>query len=127
MEDGDSVLHAHSYAVSFDTFNSVKKLKEFMTITQSDILDRPDGSKVKFINAYEAKNYSMYATMYHPEYQMLTFEGRKRWNLVANDTTDEIAFRLSLKLNRDARLNKNKPNSSFESLFNSFGVSRVPS
>jgi len=55
--------------------------------------------------------------MYHPEYQMLTFEGQKKWNLIANETTDEIAFRLSLKLNRDARMNKNKPGSTFESLY----------
>jgi hypothetical protein len=116
MEIADSVLHAHTYSVSFDTFNSVPKLKKFMKVTQSDISNQ-DGKKIKFINSFESNDYPMYATMYHPEYQMLKFEGKKKWNLIANSTTDEIAFRLSLKLNRDARLNKNRPNSSLRSLF----------
>lgn len=117
MAANPSVLHAHSYSVSFDTYNSIPKLKNFMRITQSDVLVKSDGQKIKFINSYESEHYPMYATMYHPEYQNLKFEGRKKWNLVANSQTDEIAFRLSLKLNRDARMNKNKPNSSWESLF----------
>lgn len=127
MSQNPSVLHAHSYSVSFDTFNSIPKLKSFMKITQSDILVKSDGSRLKFINSYESEQYPMYATMYHPEYQNLKFEGMKKWNLIANNKTDEIAFRLSLKLNRDARLNKNKPNSSWDSLFQSYGVSRIPS
>jgi hypothetical protein len=44
----------------------------------------------------EAKNYPIYSTMYHPEYQLLDFVGKYKWDLVNNKTTDHIAFRISL-------------------------------
>jgi len=64
----DVALHAHSYSISVDTYNNIPKMKDFMTITQTDILIEKTGRKVEFINAMEAKNYPIYTFMYHPEY-----------------------------------------------------------
>jgi hypothetical protein len=75
----------------------------------------------------EANNYPIFGIMYHPEYQFLRFSGRKKWELVADDVTDEIGFRLSLKMNRIARKNSNRPNTEYDSLFRTYGVSRAPS
>jgi hypothetical protein len=44
----------------------------------------------------------------------LDFVGRYKWPIVKNETTDEIAFRISLKLNRVARKNNNRLKSEFE-------------
>lgn len=50
----------------------------------------------------EAKNYPIYTTMYHPEYQLLVFDSKLKWNLIANNVTDKIAFRISRRLFLDA-------------------------
>jgi hypothetical protein len=78
-----------------------------MQITQTDDY-KNETHTIKFINSMEGKNYPIYTTMYHPEYQLLDFVGKYRWPIVKNDTTDEIAFRVSLHLNRVARNNKNR-------------------
>jgi hypothetical protein len=65
----------------------------------------------------EAKNYPIYTSMYHPEYMLL------RQTL---DDTDEIAFRYSLLVNRDARTNSNKILGYHADFFAKWGVSRVP-
>ena len=127
-------LHAHTYSVSFNTYNNTPGLKDFMKITQSDTLVQ-DGETIKFINSMEGRDYPVYLIMYHPEYQLLQFYGQKQWNLASanmrlSQITDEIAFRISLKLNRDARLNRNHINkNSYETnqdFFEKWGASRVP-
>jgi hypothetical protein len=79
----------------------------------------------------EAKDYPIYVTMYHPEYQLLDFTGPKMWILASQSEkrqyTDEIAFRISLKLNRDARKNTNKvADGQTMQFMTTSGVSRVP-
>lgn len=60
----------------------------------------------------EGKTLPIYLIMYHPEYQMLDFRGPKRWQLAKDNGSgiyaEEIAFRYSLLLNRQARLNLNE-------------------
>lgn len=120
------VLHAHSFSVRVDSFeNSI--LNDTWKITQSDTLALEDGSSVKFIGSMESKEYSIFSTMYHPEYQMLEFAGKKKWNLVNNDTTDEIGYRLSMKVNRLARTNGNRIDGQNEAYFwRKYGLNRVP-
>ena len=80
----------------------------------------------------EMKNYPIYCTMYHPEYQMLQFYGPKRWNLAKHDNADlardveEIAFRISLKLNRDARTNMGTNFPRSESFYWQHAITRIP-
>jgi hypothetical protein len=50
------------------TFNQFPKVKEFMRITQTDSVNG-----TTFVNAFEAKSYPIYGTMYHPEYNL--FQG----------------------------------------------------
>ena len=57
----------------------------------------------------EAYNYPIYATMWHPEYQILDYVGDKGWDVPDNKFTDEIAYRLSHLLNRHAKMNSNRP------------------
>ena len=99
MNQKGLALHAHSYSVSLETFNKTLGLKNFMTITQTDTLIS-DGKNITFINSMEGKDYPIYLTMYHPEYQLLDFTGKKKWNLAKHIATYEIAFRISLKMNR---------------------------
>ena len=130
MEDHKLSLHAHSFSVSVPTFHRTS-LDETMTITQTDNYTLANMSRSSFVDSMEAKNYPIYVTMYHPEYQLLDFTGPKMWSLASHTEnkkfTDEIAFRLSLKLNRDARTNTNKVSEGQTQTFMEIhGVSRVP-
>ena len=49
----------------------------------------------------EAYDYPIHATMYHPEYQAAWGDYENR------DNAHEIGFRISLLLNREARMNTN--------------------
>lgn len=89
-------------------------------------------TSIKFINSMEMKNYPIWSTMYHPEYQMLQFYGAKRWNLAKHDNIDlardveEIAFRISLKLNREARKNMESNYPRSDSFYWKHAVTRIP-
>lgn len=91
-----------------------------------------DGKKVEFINSMEAKNYPIMLLMFHPEYQTLDFPGPMKWQLAAmhdsalKPVTDEIAFRVSLRLNREARKNNNKPKGSEYDFMHKWQVSLIP-
>jgi len=63
-----------------------------MTVTSVDTVEN-----VTFIDSMEAKHYPIYTTMYHPEYMI----GK-------SDDSDVIAFRFSLLVNRDGRMNSNR-------------------
>lgn len=67
----------------------------------------------------EGKEYPIFTTMYHPEYQLLDFVGKYKWPVVKDETTDEIAFRVSLHLNRVARNNNNRMMPEFEEHYQS--------
>mmetsp|Transcript_5780 Transcript_5780/g.9906 ORF Transcript_5780/g.9906 Transcript_5780/m.9906 type:complete len:107 (-) Transcript_5780:66-386(-) len=76
----------------------------------------------------EAKHYPIFASMWHPEYQVLDQIGPEHWQLVGDRDTDEIAFRLSLLLNRYARMNSNKIDDKNAMYFeNKLSVNRHPS
>lgn len=79
----------------------------------------------------EAKHYPIWLIMYHPEYQLLKFYGPKKWNLASfignqDDLTDEIGFRVSLKVNREARKNNNSVKGIESEFMSQWGVSRIP-
>ena len=105
METESYANHEHSYSISLDTFEKTPGLKHFMRVTSIDTL-YPQNTT--FINTMEAKNYPIYTSMYHPEYQVLHFAGPKKWMLASSNDTDEIVFRLSLLVNRDGRSNSNR-------------------
>lgn len=65
MHHNGLALHAHSYAVSIETFNKYPKFTKTMKIIQTDKYEK---TGQKFIDAMEAYNYPIFATMYHPEY-----------------------------------------------------------
>ena len=57
----------------------------------------------------EAKDYPIFCTMYHPEYQFIDYVGPGTWAKYENrKNAAEIAFRISLHLNREARRNSNR-------------------
>lgn len=69
MEVEKVALHAHTYSVSTETFESTPGLKQQMKITQTDVWVRPeDGKEIEFIAAMEGVDYPIFLTMYHPEY-----------------------------------------------------------
>lgn len=110
METNGVALHAHTYSVSLETYNKTKGLKKEMKVLQTDTWKRPsDGKKIEFIDAMESVSYPMFATMYHPEYQVLDFPttSPKKWGKAEKETGEQIAFRMSLLLNRYARQNTN--------------------
>ena len=57
----------------------------------------------------EAYNYPIYALMYHPEYQMMTFSGDEEstFNVVNNQTTKTIFDNVSYFIKTQAQLNDN--------------------
>ena len=104
MSEVPIALHAHTYTVTIETYKDKKGIHEEMLITQEGQL----GSQ-KFINSMEGKKYPFFLTMYHPEYQLLQFIGKQKWQLAENKKiAEEIAFRISLFLKRQASLNNNK-------------------
>merc|ERR1711939_427055 len=75
------------------------------------------GEEITFIGAMEAKNYPIYCTMYHPEYQFIDYVGPGTWEKYGNrKNAAEITFRLSLLLNRAARENSNRINATHKQL-----------
>lgn len=74
-------LHAHTYSTSMDTYHRMAGLRDEMVVTQTDTwhdAKNVSGSAtadVEFIAAMEHKHYPIYASMYHPEYQLLVFTG----------------------------------------------------
>ena len=92
MQKEKLVLHAHSFAVSLDNFKSHPSFHKTMKVVQTDTHEK---TGKRFINAMESIKYPIFATMYHPEYQLLDFVGSKRWNLKQNNSTDQIAYRFS--------------------------------
>ena len=90
-----------------------------MKVTQKDIWIRPeDGIEIEFIVAMEAKDYPIFLTMYHPEYQPMKEVGQLSWKKGQEELTDEIAFRVSLLMNRLGRLNSNRVTEGNEDFFN---------
>lgn len=63
MESQAYVNHEHSYSITLETFNKTPGLNQMMKVTSIDKLDN-----LTFIDTMESKNYSIYASMYHPEY-----------------------------------------------------------
>jgi len=94
-------LHAHDWAITTKMFNHYPKLKEFMKVTQTDTFKGKE-----FVDAFEAKNYPIYGTMYHPEYQI--FPGQKAKKQVDADFIDLIMKKISVQINMDAKKNSNK-------------------
>ena len=79
MDHQGLALHAHTYSISMDTFNN-SGIKGNMKVIQTDVWKRPaDGKDIEFIAAMEGVDYPIYATMYHPEYQMLDYIGDMKW------------------------------------------------
>ena len=124
MQSESYANHEHSYSIGVETYEKTPGLKHFMTITSVDTL-MPQN--ITFIDTMEAKNYPIYTSMYHPEYQVLDFAGPKKWQLATNNDTDEIVFRLSLLVNRDGRSNSNRIKGNEKRFMKKWGVSRVPS
>ena len=89
-----------------------------MTVTS---IDTHPKTNITFIASMEAKNYSIFASMYHVEYQLLN----DQWDYEERRDTEEIAYRLSLMLNKVARSNTNRILGSEHYFFKDFGVARV--
>jgi len=97
MKKESLALHLHTYVISLDTYNKHQNFKDNAIITQTDTMTH--GNRTTFINALEDKHYPFFSFMYHPEYQSMEFVGDSKWAVWNDEVTDEIAFRISLKLN----------------------------
>ena len=100
-----------------ETFEKTPGLKDEMIVTQTDIwhdAKNESGSQftdVAFIAAMEHKHYPIYTSMYHPEYQASMIPSLTGWSAYENRANaEEIGFRISLMLNREARKNSNRIN-----------------
>lgn len=78
MKTENLALHAHNYGLTLEKFNETLGLNRFMDATQTDVLEK-DGKKTTFIDSLEGKNYPIFATMWHPEYQFKNNIGRDTW------------------------------------------------
>lgn len=98
--------HFHTYGISIKTFDNTPGLHDEFLITQIDSFN-----DTSFVDAMEHKKYPIFTIMYHPEYQL------SHLFLESGQSTDEIAFLVSLKLNRLARKNNNRVKKQYEDLF----------
>jgi len=91
--------------VALETFKSNQALNNFFHIISyddGDMSSTDESLRTKFVTSIRAKNFPIYGTMYHPEYQMLTFvdsQGNQLskdvWNLRKGPETDLIAKSIS--------------------------------
>lgn len=56
----------------------------------------------------EAREYPVFAMLYHPELQSIDYLNSNHWNTLNTKVTDEIAYRVSRELNLMARRNSNR-------------------
>ena len=95
MATQELLLQAHDWVVSRETFDD--HLSDFFTLLATD--HKGEGADRKeFVMAYEAKNYPIFGTMFHPETANRHVVGLGRDVLagkVNNEVTDEINFRFS--------------------------------
>ena len=96
MATQEILLQAHDWVVSTDTFVRTP-LKDFFTLLATD--HKGEGEdRVDFVMAMEAKEYPIYAVMFHPETANRHVTGNGTYLLagkVNNAVTDEINFRFS--------------------------------
>ena len=97
MSHRQLALHMHNFAPSVEKFNEIDSLRDGMLLVQKDHHNGQD-----YVVAVEHKKYSIFGILYHPEYQPLYFLNFNR------QLTDEIGFRISLKINRIARTNSQR-------------------
>jgi hypothetical protein len=62
--------------------------------------------RLEFIDSIESRKYPIWGTIYHPEYQGMEFVGKK-WPVLKNTYTDEIAMRISQVVHDNALKNTN--------------------
>ena len=74
-------LHFHKYGISLDDFDKYE-LGKFYKVTQ---YDQKNGALYPI--AYEAYDYPIYGTLYHPEYQNANFTSKRTFNVVKNTYT----------------------------------------
>ena len=61
------------------------------------------------VTAIENKHYPMWATIYHPEFQIMDYVGDNRLVTQNTNLTQEIAYQMSKSIHDAAQNNTNKP------------------
>ena len=92
MNEKQLSIHLHNWSVTVKGFHEYG-LDKFMKLISSNTFVNSTSS-IPFIDAMEAYNYPIFATMYHPEAKLYPVS-----NPATRDITDEIAYRFSLLLN----------------------------
>ena len=115
MATDNVALHHHHYVISVDTFNKCPAMVENMLITQTDFGFRTNTrTNVTFVNSYEAKNYHIYTTMYHPEYL----------SAPNNEFRKIIGKKLCEKFTQTALMNDNKPDGELDAFMEKWAASK---
>ena len=102
MESEALAYHLHQWSITMDTYNSREDFKSFYKVISTDTKNN-----VEFANVIEARDYPIYGMIFHPEYQMVSFESEIKMNNLINDKTAEIALGLSQFLFKEAKKSVN--------------------
>ena len=86
MKNEYITFHYHTFGVSMDDYEQVEPLNSLFRLISTDVAE--DGRE--YITGLEARDHSIYATMYHPEYQLMDFLSEKTFNIVRNQETIDI-------------------------------------
>jgi hypothetical protein len=69
MKNEEITFHYHTYGVSLEDYQSIQSLQSFFKLISTDVAE----DNREYITGMEAREHSIYATMYHPEYQLMNF------------------------------------------------------
>ena len=69
MSNEDLAFHAHNWAITKASFEDAGALSTFYNLVATDKSEE----FAEFVTAIEAKNYPIFGTLFHPEYQLLDF------------------------------------------------------
>jgi hypothetical protein len=98
MEREDLTYHYHKYTITTDSF---AKISDTLRVTQVD-----KTGDIDYVIAFDALNYPMFGTLYHPEYMdIIMCNGYRFWP--KSEEADEISLQLSKFVNKIAKNNSN--------------------
>lgn len=83
MANSQITFHYHTFGVSLADYNAIPSLNQFFKLISTD--QTAEGET--FLTALEANGFSIYALMYHPEYQLMNFVSDAEFNIVNNPDT----------------------------------------
>ena len=108
MEYNALTFHFHGHSFPKENVLAHKNFTDNWNIIQTDLFTNATLNSTT-VTAIENKKYPIWGTIYHPEFQIMNFDGPSRFVVQDTNQTQEIAYSLSKSIHDAAMNNTNKP------------------